>query len=166
MKDGKSIALVPGSFDPITYGHIDIVKRAAEAYDIVYLAVMINDQKKYLLDMNERKDIAIECVKDIPNVTVITSDGMLWQLAQRLCADAIVKGYRNEIDLEYEQKMAQFNYEHYKDAPTVLLEAAPSLEALSSTVVRERIAAKLSLDGYLPENAERLLCDILAGKEI
>ncbi|MBE6576645.1 MAG: pantetheine-phosphate adenylyltransferase [Ruminococcaceae bacterium] len=166
MKDGKSIAVVPGSFDPITNGHIDIVKRAAEAYDVVYLAVMVNDQKKYMLDMEQRRVIAEACLCDIPNVNVISSDGMLWQLAKELCADAIVKGYRNEVDYEYEQKMAQFNYEHNQDAPTVLLKADQDLETLSSTVVRERIANDMPISDCLPEVAIKMLKEFLAKKEI
>ena len=166
MKDGKSIAIVPGSFDPITYGHIDIAKRAAEAYDVVYLAVMINDQKKYMLTMEQRTELARECLKDMPNVSVISSDGMLWQLAEQLCADAIVKGYRNDVDYEYEQKMAQFNYEHNPNAPTVLLKAAPTLDTLSSTSVRERIANGEPIEGYLPNDAISKIHEYLEKKEI
>jgi pantetheine-phosphate adenylyltransferase len=161
MKDGKSIAIVPGSFDPLTYGHIDIVKRAAEAYDTVYLAVMINSQKTYMFDMSQRTAIAAACLDGLKNVCVISSDGMLWQLADSLCADAIVKGYRNEIDYEYEQNMAKFNYEHNPNAPTVLLKADERFETLSSTVVRERIEAGMSLEGYLPDNAVRLINEYL-----
>ncbi len=166
MKDGKSIAVVPGSFDPITNGHIDIVKRAADAYDIVYLAVMINDQKKYMFDMEQRKAIAQACLEDIPNVSVVSSDGMLWQLAKELCADAIVKGYRNDIDYEYEQKMAQFNYEHNPSAPTVLLKADEKLEELSSTAIRERLNNGSSIDGFLPDVAVKMIYQYLGKKEI
>ena len=88
----KKIAIVPGSFDPITNGHVDIVKRAAEEYETVYLAVMINESKKYLFDIEQRTEIAKSAVCDIPNVRVISSEGMLWKLAQDLDADAIVKG--------------------------------------------------------------------------
>ncbi len=165
MKDGKSIAIVPGSFDPITYGHVDIAKRAADAYDIVYLAVMINDQKKYMFNMEQRKMIAEACFAEESNVSVISSDGMLWQLAQELCADAIVKGYRNEVDYEYEQKMAQFNYEHNPNAPTVLLKADEKLEELSSTVLRERISNGQPIDGYLPDKAVSMIYEFLNKKE-
>ena len=72
MIDGKTVAIVPGSFDPITYGHIDIAKRAADKYDIVYLAVMINDQKQYLFNLEERERIARIALTDIPNITVIS----------------------------------------------------------------------------------------------
>jgi pantetheine-phosphate adenylyltransferase len=161
MKDKKQIAIVPGSFDPITYGHIDIVKRAVLEYDTVYLAVMINDSKKYMFDMSQREAIAKASLRDLPNVTVISSSGMLWELARDLDADAIVKGYRNQVDYEYEQKMAEYNSEHYPKAVTVLLRADEAFEELSSTVVRERIVSGCNLEGYLPQAAIKLIEEYL-----
>ena len=161
MKHGKTIAIVPGSFDPITYGHIDIVKRAAETYDEVYLAVMINDQKKYLFSLEEREYIARLAVEDIKNVTVISSRGMLWKLAEDIHADAIVKGYRNDVDYQYELEMAKFNEEHYPNAKTVLLKSNDTLSWISSTLVREKIKNNISIDDCLPENAARAIQDIL-----
>lgn len=165
MKDGKTIAIVPGSFDPITYGHIDIAKRAAELYDTVYFAVMINSQKKYMFTIEERKEIARAALSDIDNVSVISSEGMLWELARDLCADAIVKGYRNDIDLEYERQMAQFNTEHYPLAKTLLLEADHELGTISSTVVRDKIINKESLDRYLPIGAVQAINKIICQRD-
>ncbi len=153
MIDGKSIAIVPGSFDPITYGHIDIVKRAAEKYNVVYLAVMINDQKRYMFTLEQRKTIAQRAICDLPNVKVISSDGMLWELAQSLKADAIVKGYRNSTDYDYEINMAKFNSEHYPPAKTILLKANEQLINMSSTFLRERINNNESFDDCLPSAA-------------
>ena len=78
------IAIVPGSFDPITNGHIDILRRAAERYDKVYLAVMINSAKNYMFSLDERAEIAKLAIADIENAEVISSDGYLWQLAKSL----------------------------------------------------------------------------------
>lgn len=154
MKDlKKNIAIVPGSFDPITNGHVDIVKRAADMYAKVYLAVMINPSKKYMFTIDERKSIAKAAVTDITNVEVITSEGMLWELARDLKANAIVKGYRNETDLEYENKMAEYNSAHYPDAPTVMLKADKGLTEVSSTAVRELINNGEVLDSVLPRGA-------------
>ena len=149
MKETR-IAIVPGSFDPITNGHVDIVKRASHMYDRVYLAVMINETKQYMFTMEQRKRIAEAAVKDIPNVTVIASDGMLWQLAQSLRACAIVKGYRNETDLAYERKMAEYNQAKYPAAETVLLPSDSSLVDISSTAVRAKILERGDLSRYLP----------------
>ena len=152
-----SVAIVPGSFDPITYGHIEIAKRAAEEYETVYLAVMVNSQKNYLFTLDERKKIAEAALAQYENIKVISSDGMLWQLAYDLGAEAIVKGYRNQTDLDYEMKMAEFNKKHNPNAKTVLLKSSEEYEDISSTLVRSRIAEGLSLDGFVPEKATELV---------
>lgn len=151
--ENKKIAIVPGSFDPITVGHVDIIKRASEMYDHVYVAVMINNAKKYMFTIEQRKNIAQSAVSDISNVTVISSEGMLWELAKSFGACAIVKGYRNENDLVYEQEMASFNREHYPDAETVLLRSNEDLVGVSSTLVREKILSCADLSALLPQGA-------------
>ena len=149
----ERIALIPGSFDPITYGHIDIVKRALDKYDTVIVAIMINPSKKYMFTMKQRERIAKAALAEFSNVKVITSEGMLWKLALDLNACAIVKGYRNENDLEYENEMARFNTEHNPNAPTVLFKASEELENISSTRVREKILNGESLKNLLPDAA-------------
>ena len=150
-------AVFTGSFDPITNGHIDVIRRATELYDKVFVAVMINDQKNYRFTLEEREAIARAALEGLERVEVISSRGWLWELAKDLGACAIVKGYRNETDLEYEQKMAEFNKEHNPDAETVLLKASDGLETLSSTVVRERMLNDEQIDGLLPEKAIELI---------
>ncbi len=153
MSNTERIAIVPGSFDPITFGHIAIIKKAAQSYDTVYVAVMINDQKKYMFSLDERKTIAEKCLFGIENVFVISSDGWLWELAKKLGACAIVKGYRNQTDLEYEQDMARFNKERYPAAETVLIKSDPDMDTVSSTLVRERIIQGASLENFIPQEA-------------
>ena len=153
----QRIAVVPGSFDPITNGHIDVIRRATELYDKVFVAVMINDQKKYRFTLEEREAIARAALEGLERVEVISSRGWLWELAKNIGACAIVKGYRNESDLEYEQKMAEFNKAHNPDAETILLKASDGLETLSSTVVRERMINDEQIDGLLPEKAIELI---------
>lgn len=149
----ERIAIVPGSFDPITNGHLDIIKKAAALYDKVYVAVMINDKKTYMFTLEERRMIAESATAEIDGVEVISSSGWLWKLAKDLGACAIVKGYRNEADLRYEQEMAVFNDAHNPEAKTVLLKAEEELEGLSSTLIREKIRKGEALEGYLPEAA-------------
>ena len=148
---GQTVAIVPGSFDPITLGHIDIAKRAQGLYDKVYLAVMINKDKKYMFSSEQRLSLAKVALEDT-GIEVIYSEGMLWELCRDLSADAIVKGYRNEIDLEYEQAMAKFNEEHYPKAKTILLKANESLVSLSSTVVRNKIIEGEDIGDIVPPN--------------
>ncbi len=149
----EKIAIVPGSFDPITNGHISIIKKAIEVYDKVYVAVMINDQKEYMFSLEERREIATAALRGFDKVCVIASRDWLWHLCVELGACAIVKGYRNKADLEYEQKMASFNKEHYPLAETVLIEADNSMVNLSSTLIRERIRTQQSLEEFLPNES-------------
>lgn len=151
MDSGKRIAIVPGSFDPITLGHLDIVSRASRQYDQVYLAVMINREKKYMFTLSQRQTMAEAAVRGMARVTVISSEGMLWELARSLGACAIVKGYRNETDWAYEQKMAEYNRLHYPLAETVLLPSDDTLAQISSTAVRAKILERRDLSAYLPQ---------------
>lgn len=148
-----SIGIVPGSFDPITNGHVDIARRASELCDRVYLAVMINDKKRYMFSMAERKKIAEAALIELENVEVICSDGMLWQLAKELGAEVIIKGVRNEADREYELEMAKYNTEHAPNTATLLLDCREELSSLSSTLVRDLLENGKSIDEFLPEEA-------------
>ena len=149
----EGIAIVPGSFDPITNGHLAIIKKASDSFEKVYVAVMINDQKQYMFTLEQREAIAKACLSDIENVSVISSRGWLWELARDLGACAIVKGYRNDIDLEYENKMAAFNREHYPKAETVLIKAEEGMEDISSTMVRAKLNTFDEPDGLVPQKA-------------
>ncbi len=151
MSIKQKIAIVPGSFDPITLGHLDIIQRAASEYDSVYVAVMINQEKRYMFTMEQRKRFAEAAVRDLSNVHVISSEGMLWQLAKELRACALVKGYRNEADLAYEQSMANYNKTHYPEAETVLLPANIEYEQISSTKVRAILTERGDLSPWLPQ---------------
>lgn len=153
----QRIAVVPGSFDPMTNGHIEIVKQAAELYDVVYVAVMINDKKQYMFSLEEREEIAKACLEDIDKVHVISSRDWLWRLCAELDACAIVKGYRNDVDLKYENEMAKFNKEHYPKAETILLKADDSMSDLSSTLVREKIYSNEDLAEYIPQKAIEII---------
>ncbi len=153
----EKIAIVPGSFDPITNGHISIVKKAAKSYDKVYVAVMINDQKEYMFSLEEREEIARAALCGLDKVCVISSRDWLWHLCMELGACAIVKGYRNEADLEYEKRMASFNKEHYPLAETVLIKAEESMIDLSSTLIRKRIRECQSLEEFLPNEAIEII---------
>ena len=165
MADKKyRVAIVPGSFDPITNGHVDIIRRAAEMSDKVYVAVMINEQKKYLFSLDERREIARAACEGLGDVEVISSSGMLFELARDLSADAIIKGVRNETDREYELIMAKYNAEHYPDAETVLLDAAEELADVSSTLVRSFIGDEKKFEKYMPSAAAELAKKIIKSR--
>ncbi len=135
------IAVIPGSFDPMTLGHLDIIRRASRLYDKIYVAVMINSEKNYMFSIEERKRIAELSCSELENVEVISDGGYLYKLCQRLGAIAIVKGLRNREDFEYEKSMADFNYERNPDCETVFLSCFPGYDGVSSTLVRSFIVS-------------------------
>ena len=143
------IAIVPGSFDPMTVGHRNIVERATKLFDRVIVAIMINPDKKGRFTFAERKKIAELTLADLPQVSVITADGYLADLASVLKAVAIVKGVRNSDDFEYEQEMAIFNHDRNPITETVYLPAYSNFADISSTYARNLIDEKLPLDGIL-----------------
>ena len=134
-----SLAIIPGSFDPMTMGHLDIVRYAAEHYDEVVVAVMINPEKQYRFDTAARVEIARLTVADLPKVRVIEDSGMLIDLFDRLGADVVCKGFRNNVDYEYEMRMAEWNREHNPRFRTELIPAEGKYSALSSTEVRNAL---------------------------
>ena len=147
------IAVIPGSFDPMTTGHINIVERAAELFDKVYVAVMINDTKSYMFTREQRTTIAKLSVAHLSNVEVIFDDGMLWELALRLDACAIVKGIRDYKDYQYEFEMAQYNYKKNPSAQTVFLPCDEGAREISSTAVRERLSRGEDISDVISKNA-------------
>ena len=154
-----SLAVLPGSYDPMTLGHLDLVVRALEEYDEAVVAVMVNPQKQTLFDMETRVEIAKRTVAHLPRVRVISDTGMLIDLFDRLGADAVCKGYRNRKDYDYETEMAEWNVRHNPRFRTVLYEADGDRQDLSSTEVRARLAKGESLDGLVHPNALSLILE-------
>ena len=148
-----SIAIVPGSFDPITCGHLDIIKRALDVADEVVVAVMNNDAKTYTFDMETRAALARLAVAELDGVRVVADSGMLVDLFDRLDADVIVKGVRNEADFSYEQIQAAWNLAHNPRAKTVYLPSDPAYAHVSSTLARENLQKGESLEGVLAPSA-------------
>jgi pantetheine-phosphate adenylyltransferase len=146
-------AIIPGSFDPMTLGHKDVVLRALKLFDRVIVAIMINPDKKGRFSFAERKKIAELTLSDVPGATVITADGYLADLAAALKAVAIVKGVRNTEDFIYEQDMAEFNHNRNGVTETVYLPAYGENIAISSTSVKNAIDNKESLVGLLADEA-------------
>ena len=103
------ICIIPGSFDPFTLGHLDVVERAAKLFDKVYVIIMVNAEKKRTFDLEASRKIAELSCEGIGNVEVMASEGLLADLCRELKADAIVKGIRNEGDYEYENTLAGIN---------------------------------------------------------
>ena len=148
------IAIVPGSYDPMTMGHVDIVERAAALFDKVYVAVMMNSEKTYTFSLDKRTQIARLSCAHIANAEVVASGGLLVDLFDMLKADVIVKGVRNETDFTYEQSMAYYNWEHNPRAQTIYLPCRQELSEISSTKVRDLLLSGESAEGLLAPSAQ------------
>ena len=155
-----SVALIPGSFDPITVGHMDIITRAASCFDRVVVAVMQNDmhryvkgapEKHYMFPMSSRRAMVEAACAHLPNVEVVAAGGTLVSLFQCVRADVVVKGVRNTVDFEYEQKHAHHNRAMDASVETLYMPADPAFDRISSTLVRRMIQNGESLAGYVPE---------------
>lgn len=144
-----SIAIIPGSFDPMTLGHVDVVERAAKMFDEVVVAVMINPQKNYRFTVAEKTELAALSCAHIPNARVISDEGMLIDLVDKLSACAVVKGIRTIKDFRYEQVMAYWNRAHNPRAETLYLPCDKSFSRISSTLVRKRMEEGKALDGLM-----------------
>ena len=151
------IAVIPGSFDPMTLGHLELIKTVAKRYDEVVVAVMVNRAKKYLFDEPTRVSIAEETVKELSNVRVISDSGMLIDLFDRLGADAVCKGWRNQKDYDYELHMADWNSSHNPRFRTEMIRAKSAVEHISSTEVRRRLAQGEPLEGIVHPDVEHLI---------
>lgn len=146
------LALVTGSFDPITNGHVDIVRRAAAMFDRVIVLVANNEEKTYMFSAEQRRDIAEAAVSDIPNASVEYFAGYVADFAKEHAADAFVRGIRDGNDVEYEQYMANKNFE-LCSVDTVMLFAKPEYHEISSTAVRKSLSDGGDAEGMMPHKA-------------
>ena len=147
----EKIAIFPGSFDPFTEGHLDVVRRAAKIFDRVSVAVMVSETKQALFDFEDRLAFIRAACKDLSNVEAISSRGYTVDLAKSIGACAMVRGVRNASDLGYEFRVADFNRDREPDILTMLIPCPPELKDVSSTEVRRRLEAGEPLDGTMPE---------------
>ena len=150
-----SLAIVPGSFDPITVGHVDVIERTARIFDTVVVAVMMNDQKEYRFTIEQRAQLAKISCAHIPNVKVLVSEGMLVDVVKELGATAIVKGVRTVKDFRYEQEMAYYNRAKNPKAETLYLPCSSEYKRISSTLARKLMDEGRSLKGVLMPDAIR-----------
>lgn len=150
-------AIYPGSFDPVTLGHMDIIKRAASLFDKLYVGVLINQNKKQLFTLEERLEILKEATKEIPNVEVICFEGLLADYCKMNEIDGIIRGVRGGTDLDYELPMAQINLRLNPGAQTVFLVTNPEYSFISSSAVRELAAFGGDYKDMLPEAAYKAM---------
>lgn len=152
-----SIAISSGSFDPITLGHLDIIKRGAKVFDELYVVVLNNSSKKPLFTVEERLELIREATKDIPNVKVDSHSGLLVEYARMRNANAILRGLRAVSDFEYEMQITSMNRKLEENVETFFIMTNNQYSFLSSSIVKEVARYGGSVSGLVPPIVERAL---------
>ena len=151
------VALFPGSFDPITLGHVDIIQRALPLFDEIRIAVGTNSAKKYLFSLEQRKAWIEETFKDEPKISVVTYQGLTVDFAREQQANFSLRGLRNPADFEFEKAIAQANREMVPELETVFLLTSARFAYISSSIVREVYIHKGDFSGFVPEAVQPTL---------
>jgi len=160
MSTGGRIALCPGTYDPVTYGHLDIVERASRLFSHVVVCVAEGSTKKHpLFTADERRNLVQTSIGHLGNVEVTGFNCLVTTHARECGATAIVKGIRTAADFDYESQMAQFNRRLASEVETVFLPASPEWAFLSSSGVREAAAWGADVDGWVPPHVATALRD-------
>jgi len=153
-------ALCPGTFDPVTNGHLDVVGRAASMFDTVVVAVLENPAKTPLLSLAERIALLEEGIRDLPNARIGSFGGLLVDYARAQGAQVIVKGLRAVSDYEYEIQMAQMN-QRIGEIDTLFMATSPKWSFLSSSLVKEVARLGGDVEGLVPDHVRKALIDRL-----
>jgi pantetheine-phosphate adenylyltransferase len=152
-----TLAVYPGSFDPLTNGHVDIITRGARIFDRIIVAILINAEKAPLFGMDERLEIAKEVFKDFPNVEVDTFEGLLVDYVERRRAHVIVRGLRAVSDFEFEFQMALMNRRLNGKIETVFMMPAEQYSYISSRLIKEVFSLGGRVHGLVPDTVEERL---------
>jgi len=153
----KRIAVYPGTFDPVTQGHLDLVERGRKRFDRLVMAILSNEEKQPMFALEERVGFLREATAHWPDVEVATFDGLLVDYARRIGASVILRGLRAVSDFEYELQMAMMNRRLAPEVETVFLMPSEAYSYVSSRLVREVARLGGSLEGLVPANVARAL---------
>ena len=151
-----SKAIYPGSFDPVTLGHVDIIRRAAKMFDSLTVSVLNNSEKTPLFSVDERVNILIEVLRGIPNVKILSYEGLLVDFAVSCGAGVIVRGLRAVTDFEYELQLAQTNSVLNKGVDTIFLTTSLKYAYLSSSTVKEVASYGGDISKFVPPYVGKL----------
>jgi len=157
MSTATRIAVCPGSFDPLTMGHVDIIERAARLFDRVIVAVLINQEKRPLFSLDERVEIIREVFAAKPNVEVDTFEGLLVDYAQQKRASVIIRGLRAVSDFEFEFQMALMNRHLSPEIETAFMMPAEQYTYISSRLIKEVFGLGGHIEGLVPPLVEQRL---------
>ena len=152
-----TIAIYPGSFDPITNGHLDILKSGSEIFEKVIIAVSYNINKQGFLSVQERVDLIKKSVAHLPNVEVDSFNGLTVEYAKKKNADVLLRGLRTSFDFEYELQLSQTNNALYGNLKTVFLITKPEYNFISSSMVREILINNGDISKFVPKPVNEFL---------
>jgi len=149
-----SKALLAGSFDPPTLGHLSLITRAAQLFSKLYICIAVNETKKPLFPISQRLAWLKVLTNDFGNIEVLSFNGLTVDAAKSAKVDVLVRGARNGCDFEYEAAMAQANYK-LAAIETLILPASPETTHISSSIIKEILSSKGSLEGFLPQEVRK-----------
>ena len=153
-------AVYPGSFDPISNGHLDLIRRTSKLFDEVHILVSYNINKKYSFSIEERMDMIKECTKDLKNVIVTSSCDLVVQYCKENNIHIIVRGMRNYSDYENEFSLFQYNRDIYPGVETILLMPTTKNQVVSSSAIKELVTFGCDISKYVPKT----ICDKVYNK--
>ncbi|HEX2786937.1 MAG TPA: pantetheine-phosphate adenylyltransferase [Ignavibacteria bacterium] len=153
----KITALYPGTFDPITNGHLDIIKRASKLFDKIIVTIAVNSGKKQLFTKQERRDMIEECVKNYGNVKVDIFDGLLVDYAKKKNASVLIRGLRAVSDFEYEFQMSLINHKLDSELTTIFMMPNEKYTYLNSSIVRELSSFRGDVSDFVPKYVQKKL---------
>jgi len=159
MSEKLRVAVYPGSFDPVTFGHLDIIRRSAKQFDQLIVAVLNNTSKNPLFTVEERKEMLREVTSDIPNVTVDSFRDLLVRFMKSRNANVIIRGIRSVTDFEYELTLASTNHLLDSEIDTIFMMTNPKYSYLSSSIVKEIAQFKGEVTELVPQAVERRLIE-------
>jgi len=161
----KKIAIYPGTFDPITNGHIDMIKRALDLFDEIVIGVSTGLGKKTLFDLTDRKQMIEKVFENNASVKVVSFDGLLVDTANKYKASIVLRGLRTVSDFEYEYNMANINKILDKSVQTVFLTPNEKFSCISSTMIKAMAVHDYSkISGFVPKNVYEALCTKIGNK--
>ena len=155
------IAIYPGSFDPISNGHVDIIRRASKLFDKLFILVSLNPKKKYVLTDKERVEFVKKSCSDLENVEVIATKALVLDFAKKVNACCIIRGLRNHADFDSEMQLFQFNHTIDSNIETMLMFPSANYLFLSSSSIKELVMFNSDITNYVPSVVKDEILNIL-----
>ena len=153
----SKVAIYPGTFDPITFGHIDIIERGVTLFDKIIVAILFNPAKKFVFSIEERKEMIKESLSHLDNIEIVSFDGLLVDLAVKVNANAILRGLRAVSDFEYEFQLALMNRKLNRKIQTIFLMTGLRWVFTSSSIIKEAAHFNADISDMVPEIVNRMI---------